>query len=438
MLTSHKLPENPTFISDFIVIIAFGIVQILAASGLSALLAAILYLSRINHILKQTPNEIKQLTSLVGGYIVLQLLARGTPPKSVRIVDIRGTERDDMRSGLATQVDFVRADITSGVSAGKAFTKPWDHSIAHLPITVFHTVAVIVPSARSEYLYKFPEVVNVQGTRNVLAASRAVGADVFSATSSASIGIQPHEEYFGNYAASKAAAERLVYGENDASFRTGCIRPGNGVYDNPTDNPVGSLLSQRFHPTWVPHIVQSFVHGANVAVAHLYHEPVLAKGECPQAGRPFVITDPGPPIMFGDLYTDVRVLSVHRFRIVTVPPIIMLLLSVLVEWYILLSYRFPSLKKLLPEVKGDIKKLQPGLFSTCTHLVAFDNEARKSVRDGGLGYKGFVTTLEGVVMEIWGWNQEHSRQSDGSTRKTYTTSVSLAEKLQEFGSAVPL
>lgn len=63
MLTSHKLPENPTFISDFIVIIAFGIVQILAASGLSALLAAILYLSRINHILKQTPNEIKQLTS---------------------------------------------------------------------------------------------------------------------------------------------------------------------------------------------------------------------------------------------------------------------------------------------------------------------------------------------------------------------------------------
>lgn len=165
---------------------------------------------------------------------------------------------------------------------------------------------------------------------------------------------------------------------------------------------------------------------------------MLAKGECPQAGRPFVITDPGPPIMFGDLYTDVRVLSVHRFRIVTVPPIIMLLLSVLVEWYILLSYRFPSLKKLLPEVKGDIKKLQPGLFSTCTHLVAFDNEARKSVRDGGLGYKGFVTTLEGVVMEIWGWNQEHSRQSDGSTRKTYTTSVSLAEKLQEFGSAVPL
>lgn len=149
---------------------------------------------------QRLPKTDLYFTGLVGGYIVLQLLARGTPPKSVRIVDIRGTERDDMRSGLATQVDFVRADITSGVSAGKAFTKPWDHSIAHLPITVFHTVAVIVPSARSEYLYKFPEVVNVQGTRNVLAASRAVGADVFSATSSASIGIQPVDPFVSPWA----------------------------------------------------------------------------------------------------------------------------------------------------------------------------------------------------------------------------------------------
>lgn len=116
----------------------------------------------------------------------------------------------------------------------------------------------------------------------------------------------------------------------------------------------------------------------------------------------------------------------------------MLLLSIMVEWYILLPYRLLTLKRILPELKGDIKTLQPGIFSICTHLVASDAEARKLVSEGGLGYKGNVTSLEGVVTEILEWNKEHSRESEGGARKTYTTSVSLAERLQEVGSAVPL
>jgi nucleoside-diphosphate-sugar epimerase len=218
------------------------------------------------------PNNLP-LIGLVGGYIVLQLLARGTLPKSIRIVDIRDTERNDMRTGLVSQVDFVQTDITSETAINRSFGKPWDPSIENLPLTVFHTAAVIVPSSRSKQLYHFLEKVNVIGTKNVLAASRAAGASIFSSTSSASISIRPvdtfvslwateprnywqvlsvqdfnkplrpHEDYFGNYAASKAAAERLVCDENDASFRTGCIRPANGIYGHPTDNPVGSLLS---------------------------------------------------------------------------------------------------------------------------------------------------------------------------------------------------
>lgn len=215
---------------------------------------------------------------LVGGYIVLQLLARGTLPRCIRIVDVRQTERDDLREGLAAQVDYVQTDITSKAAVGDAFSKPWDPKIASLPLTVFHTAAVIIPGARSKYLYKLTESVNVQGTKNVLAASRAVGADIFSSTSSASISIRPveafvapwaepkhywqvmdtqdfdkplreHEEYFANYAVSKAIAERLVCAENEPSFRTGCIRPGNGIYGHPSDNPIGNLLARDVNET---------------------------------------------------------------------------------------------------------------------------------------------------------------------------------------------
>lgn len=216
---------------------------------------------------------------LVGGFIVLQLLARGHPSESIRIVDIRKTERNDMRAGRAAEVDFVETDIASADSVNAAFARPWHRSVARLPLTVFHTAAVILASERSGFQYAFPEAVNVAGTKNVLAAARRAGADVFSSTSSGSISIRPvmpfvapwassprnfwqvldvkdfdaplreREGYFANYPASKAMAERLVCGANGEKFRTGCIRPANGVYGNPTDNTVGDPLSREVLPT---------------------------------------------------------------------------------------------------------------------------------------------------------------------------------------------
>lgn len=216
---------------------------------------------------------------LVGGYIVLQLLARGTPPAHIRILDIRRTERSDMQSGPALAVDFAQTDITSRASVDAAFARRWPASAAKLPLTVFHTAAVILASDRSAHSYAFPEAVNVKGTANLVAAARAAGASVFSATSSASISIKPvgtwaapwatepsdffqmldtrdfdmplrkREGYFGNYPASKAVAERIVCDANRDGFRTGAIRPANGVYGNPTDNTVGDPLSRAVMPT---------------------------------------------------------------------------------------------------------------------------------------------------------------------------------------------
>lgn len=197
---------------------------------------------------------------------MLQLLARGQHPKTIRIVDFQKLHRPDMLASPAAEADFVQTDISSLASTELAFSKPWDLSVAHLPLTVFHTAAVIVPSDRSKLVYGFCEAVNVRGTRHVVDAARRAGADILVSTTSGSISIRsvecwvpplrmwsswptnfwqvldeadffrplrPHEEFFANYPFSKATAERLVCDANAADFKTGCIRPANGVWHPP-------------------------------------------------------------------------------------------------------------------------------------------------------------------------------------------------------------
>lgn len=179
------------------------------------------------------------------------------------------------------------------------------------------------------------------------------------------------------------------------------------------------------------HIVQSFVHGANVAIGHLQHEAVLlsrdAIDDIPQSGRPFVVTDPNPPITFDDIYLAISTLSVHPFRLQIIPPVLMLCLSYLVEWLIVLPHRFPWLKSIAPKIEGEMRSLQPGIFTICTHLIASDTDARKPVSQGGLGYTGVMTTMQGMVLEILEWNREHSA-ADGTDKESLTTSKSKAMK----------
>lgn len=118
------------------------------------------------------------------------------------------------------------------------------------------------------------------------------------------------------------------------------------------------------------------------------------------------------------------------------------LLSYLIEFYTLLPYRLPSsLARFVPPLTGDVKHLQPGLFSICTHLVADNADASKAASDGGLGYRGVLTTLEGMCQELVDWNQEqeeHAKEAalaaDGNGGVRYFhSSVSLAEQMQKVG-----
>lgn len=197
--------------------------------------------------------------------------------------------------------------------------------------------------------------------------------------------------------------------------------------------------------SWANHVVQSFVHGINCALAHLQFESILAeKGShsSPQAGRPFCVTDPNRPIYYGDLYGLLSKLAITPFRLVSLPPMPLVLVSYLVEFYSLLPYRLPSgLARFMPPLSGDIKHLQPGLFSICTHLVADNADSSMAVTDGGLGYRGVLTTLEGMCQELVEWNreqEEHATQAalvaDGAKGVRYFhSSVSLAEQMQKVG-----
>lgn len=180
-------------------------------------------------------------SGLVGGDIVLNLLSRGQSPSSIRILDFSKPSRSDMTCGEVAALDFVKTDITDTASVEAAFAKPWPSDVAHLPLTVFHTVATIRRGERSLLLWERTSRANVDGTRNVLA-----GADIFVATSSASVS----------------------------------LRPGNGIYGQPKDVICGSMLKQQKVASFTPHIIQQQVAGWNVSLAHLAFEAALAPAVC--------------------------------------------------------------------------------------------------------------------------------------------------------------
>jgi len=208
-------------------------------------------------------------TGLVGNWIVTHLLARGENPAAIRILDLQPPREQVLNQGVV----FIKTNITDKTAVSDAFTQSWpSKEVDQLPLTVYHTAAVIRPAERHKALLHLCTTVNVGGTRNVLEAAKAVGASCFIATSSGSVGLrrasfwispwtkapkrlvqvlsdqagdQPreHDQFFGNYAVSKYQAENLVRGADSAEsgFRTGCIRPANGIYGIGADGS-GSIL----------------------------------------------------------------------------------------------------------------------------------------------------------------------------------------------------
>ncbi|RDB30342.1 3 beta-hydroxysteroid dehydrogenase/Delta 5--_4-isomerase type 2 [Hypsizygus marmoreus] len=406
----------------------------------------------------------------LGGWIVSSLLERGEDPLHIRIVDIRAPVREDLAS-----IPFIQLDVSDATAVHAAFTAPWPSSSPFSPeLTIFHTAANIRFYERHPSLLPPSTRVNVLGTSNVLAAARAAGASILIYTSSGSIAVRSsrfllwpwesapehfiqvlnddekqlpkrHEDFFSNYAVTKMQADQLVRAADGSSseggkvLRTGCIRPGNGVYGPRGDMLCGAYLVRGTNPTWISNILQSFCYVENCALAHLLYEQRLIDLLSPEeekkknpdiGGQAFMIADPGPIPTYGDVYATLTELTDGECTFVHMQPTLMLLVAYMIEAYYLsrhffLSSGYPFFKlaaTLLPPIKGDIINLQPSLFAlTSVHLIFDDSRARLPPEKGGLGYKGAWTTMEGLYKTA----EEHRNGVGRAGRRSDLAGVSL-------------
>jgi hypothetical protein len=393
--------------------------------------------------------------------------------------------REDLVTGAARDVAFFKVDISDADAVKAAFSAPWPSSpsspSSHVKTTVFHTAANIRFYERHPSLLHRSAKVNVQGTQNVIACARSNGVDVLVYTSSGSVGVwrsrhwlwpwekEPtrffqrlddetappteHEDFFSNYAASKIHAEKLVQeadgtrlgdGDGMGIMKTGCLRPGNGVFGPGGDILCGAYLVRKRNPTWVGNIIQSFTYVENASsaypppraaiishdpshrlpAAHLLYEQRLLElldGNTTNpdtGGQAFVIADPNPPPTYGDVYLALETLSSGECYFPACSPTLMLLISHLIEVYYLTHHYLSTacplhLAWLLPPaLRGDVVNLQPSLTALVgVHLFFDDQRARRSPEEGGLGYGGGWTTLEGICKTA----QEHRRNEGRDT-----------------------
>ena len=390
----------------------------------------------------------------MGGWIVTKLLKRGEDFHRIRLLDLNPPTNHHpvVKESLSKGVQFFKVDITDLVALQAAFAAPWpdvsssSSSETDPEITVFHTAANIRFYERHLSFFGRSTRVNVQGTKNVVSAARFIGASVLIYTSSVSVGLrntrlllwpwekepelfvqvinddvvekQPprkHGDFFSNYAASKMEAEKFVRASDKETtrsstgtktlLRTGCIRPGNGIFGPGGDSTCGAYLIRHTNPSWTFTILQSLCYVENCAVAHLLYEQRLIELLTPGSkypdigGEAFCVTDPGPTPTNGDVYTILETLSEGECHFPSFSPTTMLLIAHAIEFYyrIQQSLSATGWDWLLPKVNGDLINLQPSLFSlVCVHLVVDDSRARLSPEKGGLGYVGAWTTSEGL------------------------------------------
>ncbi|KAH8830020.1 NAD-P-binding protein [Flagelloscypha sp. PMI_526] len=408
-------------------------------------------------------------TGFLGGWIVMYLLRRGEDPKSIRVIDIRAPTRRDLLERPGSEVDIRLLDISDAHAVDEAFKSPWATS-NDAPITVFHTAANIRFFERHQALFYRSTNVNVKGTKNILDSARAIGAETLVYTSSGAISVRSsmflvppwrresrhfvqvlneddnlvpkrHEDFFSNYSASKWRAEQAVRGADGSSsnggktLRTGCIRPGNGVFGPGGDLLVDAYMTRGHNPTWVGPILDSFIYVENCALTHLLYERRLIDiATLPPSplrpdigGQAFVVSDPGPPPTNSDVYTILEVLSNGQTRFPAFSPTIFLMMAYIIEAFylartFLLDSPVPWLANFVPHVRGDFVNLQPSLWNlVMSHTIFDDSKARLPVEKGGLGYKGGWTTLQGVLRTV----EVHQEGTIGRTHRATGFSFGL-------------
>lgn len=380
-------------------------------------------------------------TGFVGGWIVQHLLMRGENPDAIRIIDMVPSTR----ASVLGKIDYVKADVTDTTTVETAFKKPWPGSTASLPLTVFHCVAYISSRDRNRDMVGIYVKVNIKGTENVLKAAQEAGATCFIYTSSGSVALRPPsffpypwqrwpkdiyqflpnaeplpydtslEECAACYSWSKMKAEELVLKANSPNFSTGAIRPSHAIYGHgiaSSSNLAWDYLRRGGVPTWVPNVPSNFANAQNVSIGHLAYEDALLTQAHP-GGKGYCVTDPNPPFRYGDFYRFLAT-AAHPstpLNFPHVPHVVMLLLSYVVEQYILLRHRRLHW---LPAVPEDLTYVQPGLFQVATlHIIYTDTLAQEEIN-----YKAPIKSSEGLALAVIEWNDNVDKRQEFDRSKS--------------------
>ncbi len=374
---------------------------------------------------------------------MLTLLANGTPPQAIRIVDVRGPTREEFteENGQASRVVFVPGDITTESGTLDSFEQPWPEDVGHLPLTIFHTVGLIRPQERSHLFWDRIARVNVTGTAHIVAAARRVGAGILIFTSSGTVEhrevdffpppwrqyprnfvqylngsdwgkpLRPDPQFQNNYGRSKARGERLVCdADADGGMRTAAIRPCLAVYGRRDDFVLGKMLSLKTAPTLNAMFVQNWTCVINVALAHVQLEAALLLKSRETvnkvAGKVFLVTDDGPALRFMDVWKVLSANSVNGFRVICPPPLLFLCIMHIVELWAVLSARYPAvIRRVLGEPRDPIDILQPGTAAATITSIADDSGSKKAPEEGGFGYRPACTSVEGMCALVAEWNE---------------------------------
>ena len=262
-----------------------------------------------------------------------------------------------------------------------------------------------------------------------------------------------HEEMFSNYAASKIKAERLVRAADRTPLagsaegrmgrgrarpqllRTGCLRPGNGIFGTGGDILCGAYLARQVNPSWAHDSLQNFIYVENASLAHFCYERRLiekAQGSPNPdiGGQAFGIVDAGPPLTCGDVYTVLTTLTDGRTVFPRLSATAMFALAHVLEGlYLLRSFAAsssnPFLRRLgqfVPAPTGDLVNLQPSLFFlTMVHLIWDDSRARTPPERGGLGYEPQWTTLAALCKLV----AEHKKANGRFEARSMSGGISL-------------
>lgn len=180
----------------------------------------------------------------------------------------------------------------------------------------------------------------------------------------------------------------------------------------------GAYLLRQHNPSWIGNVLQNFVYVENCSLAHLCYEQRLieiGRGSTNPdiGGQAFCIADPCPPLTHGDTHVALTALSDGATTFPVLPPSPVLAFAHIVEliyltrqYLSLLPYPISLISWVIPKLGGDVANLQPSLYALVNvHLIFLDHRARLPPSEGGLGFKGAWTTLEGLCKLV----DEHNK-----------------------------